>query len=161
MTLENMLRTKLAEHSYDLEDPSGSSRNTIRHDGWKVVFRPESRDVLGCSLQDVNLERVSGQAAGDTRTWAERVCRKVTGLLEPLKVVEIDAGNQVALLRSAEPTPNDSGLDYHEVELHGTAHAVVRRYRGFHEAGKKREQIPFTVTYEALAQLVRGITAEA
>jgi hypothetical protein len=161
MTLENILRKKLAEYSYDLEDPSGGSRNTIAHEGWKVVFRPETRGAVGCALLDVTLDRTSGPAGGDTRAWAERVCRKVTGLLEPLKVVEIDAGNQIALLRSAEPTPSDSGLDYHEVELHGTAHAVARRYRGFHEAGKKREQIPFTVTYEALAQLVRGITAEA
>jgi hypothetical protein len=161
MTLANMLRKKLAEHSYDLDDPSGSSRNTITHDGWKVVFQPETRGAVGCSLLDVTLDRASGQPVGDTRAWAERVCRKVTGLLEPLKVVEIDAGKQVALLRSAEPTPNETGLDYHEIELHSTAHAVVRRYRGFHEVGKKREQIPFTVTFEALAQLVQGITAEA
>jgi hypothetical protein len=159
MTLANTLRTKLAEFSYDLHDPSGSSRDTLVYEGWKVVFRPETRGAVGCALQDVTLDRVSGQPVGDTRAWAERVSRKVTGLLEPLKVVEIDAGRQVALVRSAAPTPNEAGLDYQEIELHGTAHAVVRRYRGFREAGKNREQIPFAVTFEALAQLIGGITA--
>ena len=149
MTLANTLRKKLADHT-----------NEIDHQGWHVTLRPEAQDGLSCSLWDVDLARAGAAAGGDPRAWAERISRKVTGLLEPLKLVEVDAGKQVALLRSADPTPQDPGLEYHEVELHGTAKATVRRFRGYHEAGRKREQIPFAVTYEALGLLINGITAE-
>ena len=156
MTLENMLRKKLAEAPV-----AGSAGAVLPYDGWNVILRPDAQDTLSCSLWDVIMERPAWGRDGDPRAWAEQICRKATGLLEPLKLVEIDAGKRIALLRSAEPTPRDPGLEYHEVELHGTNRATVRRFRGFQEAGRKREQIPFTVTYEALAQLVRGITAEA
>jgi len=149
-----MLRKKLAEPPV-----AGSAGTVLPYDGWNVALRPDAQDALSCALWDVTVERPSWGRVGDPHAWGEQICRKVTGLLEPLKLVEVDAGKQIALLRSAEPTPHDSGLDYHEVELHGTNRATVRRFRGFHEAGKKREQIPFAVTYEALAQLIGGITA--
>ena len=156
MTLANTLQKKLAENT----SPEHSAPNVIQHQGWTVTFRPEAIDTLGCQLGDVTFQRETPQDTGDARAWGERICRKVTGLLEPLKLVEVDAGTQVALLRSAEPTPANPGLDYHEMELHGTNRAIVRRYRGFQEVGRKREPIPFTVTYDALAKVVDGITAE-
>jgi hypothetical protein len=156
MTLASILQKKLANRYTD--DQTGGK--TIQHQGWNVAFRPEAEDALSCSLWDVTLEREAPKPGGDPRAWAERVSRKATGLLEPLKLVEVDARKGVALLRSAEPTPQDPGLDYHEVELHGVNRATVRRFRGFHEAGKQREQIPFAVTYEALAKLIDGVTAE-
>jgi hypothetical protein len=156
MTLANTLQKKLGEH-HSADHPAP---HVIRHQGWNVSLRPEAIDTLGCQLWDVTFQREVPQAAGDPRAWAERISRKVTGLLEPLKLVELDAGQNVALVRSAEPTPGSPGLDYHEIELHGTNRAIVRRFRGFQEVGRKREHIPFTVTYDALAKVVDGITAE-
>src|SRR5579864_7978202 len=126
MTLENKLRTKLGER-YALDH---SPPNVVQHEGWTVSLRPEAQDALSAQLWDVTLQRdpvcQPGKADlqnGDPRAWAERISRKATGLLEPLKLVEVDAGQQVALLRSAEPTPKDPGVDYHEIELHGTHQA--------------------------------------
>src|SRR6266404_7045397 len=120
MTLENMLRKKLAEPPV-----AGSAGTVLPYDGWNVALRPDAQDALSCSLWDVTLERNGDgvRADADPQAWAEQICRKVTGLLEPLKLVEVDAGKQIALLRSAEATPHDAGLDYHEVELHGTNRA--------------------------------------
>jgi hypothetical protein len=156
MTLANTLQKKLAEH----HTPDQPAPHVIQHQGWNVSLRPEAIDTLGCRLWDITFQRETPQAACDPRAWAERISRKVTGLLEPLRLVEVDAGKKVALLRSAEPTPGNPGLDYHEIELHGTNRAIVRRFRGFPEVGRKREHIPFTVTYDAVAKVVDGITAE-
>ncbi len=154
MTLENMLRKKLAE------PPESGTEVALVHQGWNVALKPAAHDTLSCALNEVNLRRDAG-ADGDPRPWAERVSRTVTGLLEPLRLIEVDAPQRLALLRSAAPTPHDPGLDYYEVELHGTASARLRRFRGFQELGHKREQVPFTVTYEALAKLIGDFTAES
>jgi hypothetical protein len=153
MTLENMLRKKLAE------PPESGAAAVISHQGWNVALTPAAHDTLSCALHEVRLQRDTG-AAGDPGPWAERVSRTVTGLLEPLRLIEVDAPQRIALLRSAAPTPHDPGVDYYEVELHGTARARVRRFRGFHELGHQREQVPFTVTYEALAKLIGDLMAE-
>jgi hypothetical protein len=155
MTLENLLRKKLGE-----PPPADGQATTLSHHGWAVTLRPEAHDALSCALDELALQRETPQEGGDVRAWAERVSRKVTGLLEPLKLLEVDASRRIALLRSAEPTPKDPGLHYHEIELHGTNRATVRRYRGFQEAGRKREQVPFTVSYEALAKLIGDMTAD-
>jgi hypothetical protein len=160
MTLESTLQKKLGER-YHLDDPEAQTpRRPLQHNGWTVTFNTEAREALCSSFRDVIFQRDVQQDAGDPRAWAERIGRTVTGLLEPLKLMEVDAGQNIALLRSAAPTPNDPGLDYHEIELHGVNKAVVRRFRGFQEAGKKRAQIPFTLTYAALAKLIGGVTAE-
>src|SRR5205085_54179 len=99
-------------------------------------------------------------ADGDPRPWAERISRTVTGLLEPLRLIEVDAPQRIALLRSTAPTPHAPGGDYYEGDQPRTAEASVRRVRGYQEAGHKREQVPFTVTYEALAKLIGDFTAE-
>src|SRR5437016_8578906 len=131
MTLENMLQKSLAKPP----DPGGASVS-IAHRGWNVTIRPETGDALGCALWEVALER-DAPAATDVRAWAGRISSRATGLLEPLKLHEVDADAQVALLRSTSPTPRDDGLLYTEVELRGTARAIVRRYRGFHDTGRK------------------------
>ena len=40
-----------------------------------------------------------------------------------------------------------------------TAEAVLRRYQGSHEAGKRREQVLFPLTHEALARVVSDLAA--
>src|SRR5687768_12891235 len=98
MTLENTLRTRLSE-------PLAAGRQTvvIDHDGWAVTLDVERGDALSCLLWQVELRRAT-PLAGDVKAWAERIAGKVSGLLESLKVVEVDAPAWRALLRSTAPT---------------------------------------------------------
>jgi hypothetical protein len=154
MTLENMLRKKLAEPG------AAPPEAVLSHRGWTVTIQPEAQDSLSCAVKELTLQRAEPVAGGDVRAWAERIAGRVTGLLEPLKIHEVDAGRHVALLRSAAPTQRDPGLHYYEVELHGTDRAAVRRYRGFREAGHKREQTSFVLPYETLAKLIDDCIAD-
>jgi hypothetical protein len=154
MTLENTLKKRLAD-----PPPKDGGPTVIPHNGWNVSIRPEASDAIGASLHELSVERDTAPASGDVHAWADRVSRKVTGLLEPLVLHELDKTQEVAILRSATPTPKDPGVHYTEVELQGTSKATVHRYRGYHEAGHKREQIPFTLTHEGLAKMIDDITS--
>ena len=75
--------------------------------GWTAALTADRCDELGCLVWDLTLRRTGGSLAMDAATlrgWADRVAGKVTGLLEPLTVVEVDAERLVAQLRSNEPT---------------------------------------------------------
>jgi hypothetical protein len=82
----------------------------------------------------------------------------VTGLLEPLRLIESDAESDTALLRSAAPQRRGDDLFYYEVELK-SASAGVRRYQSS-ATGAARQQVAFPLTHEALAKLTGDLTAE-
>jgi hypothetical protein len=94
----------------------------------------------------------------DLAVRAERVASRVTGLLEPLRSLEIDVDRGVGLLRSATPGRWGPGLSYYEILLEAGA-ASVRRYQAPGPGQERRRQVLFTLTHEALAKLVRDLTA--
>lgn len=158
MTLENTLRTKVAE-------PAAAGRQSVAfdHDGWTVTLDVERGDTLGCLLWAVNLHRDAGAAAGgaaggDARAWADRVAAKVSGLMESLRVVEVDSTSNQALLRSDTPTAREAGVQYFELRLTGTSAATLRRVHGHPRTGEACQQVTFALTYEILAKLVGDIT---
>jgi hypothetical protein len=89
------------------------------------------------------------------------VADRATGLLEDLKVVEVDRPRGQALLRSEAPVSRGEDLFYYEVLLTATGAANLRRYSAPNQGPGKREQVAFALTHEALAKLSRDLTAEA
>jgi hypothetical protein len=83
----------------------------------------------------------------------------VTGLLEPLRLLEVDAGHGVALLRSGTPSQWGDGLFYYEVLLQNDGTTTVRRYQAPTQDEPRRQQTEFSLTHEALAKLVRDLAA--
>jgi hypothetical protein len=157
MTLEETLLRKLSEW----HPPAGRHTLTVPDDstGWAVAVSADRSDVLGCLVWEASVRRSASLPQGETLTrWAERTAARATGLLEPLKVHEIDAERNEGLLRSAGPSQRGEQLFYYEVLLRGTTEAVVRRYQASHTGGK-REQVAFAVTHEALAKLAAALTA--
>jgi hypothetical protein len=82
----------------------------------------------------------------------------VTGLLEPLRLVEVDAPRGVALLRSNAPAAREGTLSYYEVLRQADGTTRVNRYEAWHGTSK-RQAIPFTLTNEALAKLVGDLAS--
>ena len=79
------------------------------------------------------------------------------GLLERLKVHEVDETANTALLRSDTPTVKNDVAGYYEVVLTGTEKASVARYAADKAAGTKRQRVPFALTHEATAKLADDI----
>lgn len=156
MTLENQLLEKLNDWRSD------SARSTLTVDGGAgqtVVLSADRNDDLASRLWDVTLTR--GSAVADLKGWAERLCDRATGLLEPLKLVEVDAGQGVAQLRSESPSQRGEALAYYEVLLYARGEANLRRYQAAVDGGKRREPVGFPLTHEVLAKLIQDILASA
>ena len=158
MTLENMLMEKLAEW----HPPAGHHTLTVPDEaaGWAVSVTADRCDVLGCLVWELAVRRTADAPAGEKlHAWADRIAARVTGLLESLKVHEIDIERNEGLLRSTAPLQRGESLFYYEAVLHGTAAATVRRYQAAHLGTSRREQVAFALTHETLAKLAADLTA--
>jgi len=156
MNLANSLQQKLDSWSH-----SGDGVQSL-------AFLDESG--VGVRLDFLHLERLSCEAyeLAVTRSaesmakglhlegWARRIADEATGLLEPLKLIEVDALRGEALLRSDSPAQRADERFYYEVLLEGRGSAILRRYRSATES-RKREQVSFVVTREALGKLVEDL----
>jgi hypothetical protein len=158
MTLENTLLAKLAEW----HPPAGRRTLTVPDEsaGWAVSVTADRSDVLGCLVWELAVRRTAAAPAAETlRSWADRIAARVVGLLETLKVHEIDPERNEGLLRSSSPAQRGEHLFYYEVVLHGTGAATVRRYQAGRHGNGRREQIAFALTHEALAKFAADLTA--
>ena len=153
MTLENTLLEKLSEW----RPKPGRQQLHVAGQGWHVTVTADRSDVLGCLLWELNLQR-DGSARADVQAWASRAAARISGLMEPLKVVEIDAALQEAQLRSETPRERGDRRFYYELLLSGLGTATLRRYQSLNGGGK-REQSAFALTHEALTKVVADIAA--
>jgi hypothetical protein len=154
MSLDVPLLEKLAKWRPD----SSEAALQASGDGWNVRIAADCVDVVGCRLRELSLHRTAETPAIELRTRAEQLCHRVTGLLEPLRLVEVDQLHNTALLRSEEPGRLGHERFYYEVLLEGDR-SVVRRYQTPQDGQPRRQQVAFTLTHETLAKLVRDLTA--
>lgn len=156
MTLADNLLERLAQWR-----ESGPGPHVLRADldGAGVALTAERTDALSAALWEmtVTTKDQSPCTAAELTERAVAVAGRVTGLLEPLKVYEVDAGRSVALLRSATPTKRGPDLFYHELTLTGRHSATLRRFKS---GPAKRADVPFALTHEATAKVVGDILGE-
>jgi len=156
MTLAESLLPKLSEWR-----PAGDGRHSwsaaFPDAGWTVRLTADKADTLSCLVWELALARTGDAPEGLTlKAWAAAVADRVTGLMEPLKLLEVDDARGEAVLRSEEPAKKGERLMYYEVKLHGLTQAVVRRFAATRAAGG-REQVAFALTHEVLAKLASDI----
>lgn len=156
MTLTEKLLPKLSDWR-----PAGTGRHSVSvalpEAGWTITLSADKADTLSCLVWELTLAR-SGDAPKDLtlKSWAEGVATRVTGLLEPLRLLEVDDARGEALLRSDSPAKKGERVAYYEVRLLGTDRATVRRFAASRtESG--RDQIAFALTHEVLAKLAGDI----
>lgn len=153
MLAENLL-PRLSEWQ-----PAGAGRHSLSETaaGWTVHVAAEKADSLSCLVWELALTRDGDAPAGLTLTsWADGIAARVGGLLEDLRVYEVDATRDEAVLRSESPSARGEKLAYYEVRLDGLTRAVVRRFAAS-KATPGREQVAFALTHEVLARLAGDI----
>jgi hypothetical protein len=158
MTLADTLPQKLAEWR-----PAGTGRHSLSQalgdSGWTAHLAADRVDTVGCLMWELTLTRASAERKElpTLAAWAEAVAAGAKGLLEPLKVVEVDVQRQEALLRSDSATQRGGSLMYYELILHDRDRALVRRFRAPAEQTGRREQVAFALTHEVLVKLIEDI----
>jgi hypothetical protein len=78
--------------------------------------------------------------------------------MEPLVVLEVDAGAGEAKLRSQNPTPKGERRSFYEVRLRREGALSLRRI-SFDDATRRREVIPCQMTLEVLERLADDLAA--
>lgn len=155
MTLAEKLLPKLSEWQ-----PAGAGRHSWSTDlseGWNLHLAADRADSLSCLVWELTLSRTADVPKGLTlKAWADGIVARVGGLMEDLKVYEVDACSNEALLRSDTPSSRGEKLAYYEVKLHGLDRAIVRRFTGS-KLKVGREQVAFALTHEVMARLVEDI----
>jgi hypothetical protein len=156
MSLDGLLLEKLARWR-----PDGRQTLEVRAPefGWAADITADAADVVGCRLWEIALRREGTVTPlGDLKARADAVCGRVTGLLEVLRVVEIDEPRGIALLRSDLPSRRGDTLSYYEVFLHADGAANCRRYEGPRGEETRRQQVAYTLTHETIGKLVADLT---
>ncbi len=155
MTLGEALLQKLARWR-----PEGG-RETLEvthpETGWAATLDAAHVEVLGCRLWELTLRRKTPVPV-DLKSRAAQIVERAQGLLEPLKVVEVDTVQGAAQLRSDRPGPWGDGHFYYEALLGADGGMRLRRYQAPGAEQPRRNQVPFTLTNEALARLVDVLT---
>src|SRR5687767_12287311 len=111
MTLEKTLRQHLNK-----AEPGGFH---VSVGDWTVSVFADKCDSLGCALKELALDRPA-PVQHDLETWARGVAKSTMGLLEALRVVEIDGALGKALLRSDVPRVEEGRALYYELVLERT-----------------------------------------
>src|SRR5437763_1655398 len=113
--------------------PAGAGPHSFGHalaTGWTVGVTAEAADTVGCRLTELGVSRQAKPVtAAELTDWAVRTADRVTGLLEPLKLIEVDATRSEAMLRSETPAPKGDDVQYYEVLLRGRHAATLHRYQ--------------------------------
>lgn len=156
MTLADTLQEKLANWR-----PSGEGRHSWTEAfpaaGWTVHVAADHNDVVGARVWEMTLVRDAAAPAGLTlKGWAAGIAGRVSGLMEDLKLIEVDDERDEAILRSDDPTRKAGVAYYYEVRLHGLTRATARRFAA-DTAAARREQVVFPITHESLAKLAGDI----
>jgi hypothetical protein len=92
------------------------------------------------------------------RGWGDRLAARLTYLMEPLVVLEVDAQAGEAELRSQAPTPRGDRRSYYEVRLRREGSLNLRRV-AFDEQARRRQAVPCQMTLEVLERLADDLVA--
>ncbi len=92
------------------------------------------------------------------RAWGDRLAARLTYLMEPLVVVEVDAQAGEAELRSQAPTPRGDRRAYYEVRLRREGNLHLQRF-AFDDQARRRQAVPCQMTLEVLERLADDLVA--
>jgi len=161
MNLAETLQQKLSEWRPAGEERPSTIINLADH-GWSVRFAAAKVDTLGCALTEI--EAVRDQPIAEDATaltaHARKAAGRVTGLLEPLRLVEVDKGRNIAILRSDAPRTRGTDVGYYEVCYAGLNRVSVRRFTATKLSPAHREPVEFVLTHEVVGKLVDDLVRD-
>jgi hypothetical protein len=124
----------------------------------RVTLHLTALDTVGVAFSSLEFA-TSGRAEWTSEAlneWGNRLSGRITYLMEPLTVLEIDAGGGEVQLRSQSPTARDTERGYYEMRLF--RHGMLRLQRFTYDgAARKRRESPCQLTREVLERLADDI----
>jgi hypothetical protein len=136
----------------------GGGTLTATAPGGRVECDLSSVDAIGCAVDQFAFHtgRLTGASLEKLKKIGEDLSRRVTYLLEPIAIIEIDAEGITVQLRSSPPSQENGVTTYYELTLNQSG-LTLRRYQS--QSGQPRQAVPAHFTHEALRRLARGVSA--
>ena len=133
---------------------------TIEDTPHRVTLHLTALDTVGLAFTSLEFATTSraewtSEALND---WGARLSNRITYLMEPLKVLEIDSGGGEVQIRSQSPTARADQRGYYEMRLFRQGTLRMQRF-AFDETTRKRQQSPCQLTREVLERLADDIVA--
>ncbi len=97
-------------------------------------------------------------SGADLRAWGERLTARLTYLMEPLVVLEVDGVAGSAELRSQAPSTRGDVRSFYEVRL-GRDRSLHLHRLSFDAATRRRRPVPCQLTGEVLERLTDDLVA--
>lgn len=120
----------------------------------------DATSTVGVSLQHLDFAVIDPNtpdwSIDELQAWGDRLAKKVTYLMEPLVVLEVDAQGGEVELRSQSPTPRGQLRSYYEVRLNKAGTLRLDRI-AFDSSQRKRYATPFQLSREVLERLADDI----
>jgi len=135
---------------------------TVEDSPRRLTLNLTALDTVGLAFStmefaDTSRTEWSPEALKD---WGDRLSKRVTYLMEPLKVLEVNAQGGEVQMRSQSPTPGEDKRAYYEMRLFGQGNLRMERFV-FDEMTRQRRQVPCQLTRETLERLADDIAASA
>jgi len=121
----------------------------------RIALGVTERGPVGLAFVELHYARSNaGELSTEAlRAWGNRLAARLTYLMEPLVVLEVDAQAGEAELRSQSPTPRGDRRSFYEVRLRSEGTLLLRRI-AFDQATQSRQVVSCQMTREVLERLV-------
>jgi hypothetical protein len=116
-------------------------------------------DPLGLAFEGLILEspRLANTPTKELTAVADQLAAKLTYLLEPLRVIEIDGTAGAVQMRSSQPSQRSDRSSYYELLVRRGGSIAFERYEK--QPSLSRSVIPAILTREVLFRLVSDMQA--
>ena len=132
--------------------PSGGELE-VRTPSGRIVGNLDAIDAIGCSFMrfDYQSATLANATVDSLKALSAKIQQRLTYLLEPVSLLEVDKESVSIQMRSSPPQVGDDGRSYYELLVRRGGEVTLRRY---HKApGQPRSVVPAQVTREVLGRL--------
>jgi hypothetical protein len=102
-------------------------------------------------------DRLVSSSLDELKAISESLIARLTYLLEPIGIVEVDRDRAAVQLRSSPPQKGEDSTSYYELMVRRGGDVTLSRYQK--KAGQIREIAPANVTREVLQRLAEDFVA--
>jgi hypothetical protein len=133
---------------------------TVEESPNRLTLHITALDTVGlaCTALEFATTSRSEWSSEALKDWGGRLASRVTYLMEPLKVIEIDAEGGEVQIRSQSPTPRADQRGYYEIRLFRQGSLRMERF-ALDEVTRQRRPTPCQLTREVLERLADDIAA--
>lgn len=158
MTLSQRAESALA----GLGNYSGSERTLdVAEADLRLRCDLTATDTLGCAFTqfEVHSSKLANASIDQLKKVSEALAARLTYLLEPIKLIEVDADQCVAQLRSSPPQREPEMTTYYELLVRRGGELSLCRWSKTRTS--ERQLVPAQVTREVFLRLVADFSAAA